>query len=395
MNDARAWIAAAACALASVTACRGGGGASAPPDAGPADEARAAVLAAFGECAAGAYRTFEPQAAALAAAAAASPPDAERARQAWRTAMSAWQVAELFVFGPAAPHTLPGGRDLRDQIYAWPLFSRCLVEQELVDRGYERPDFVATAGISVRTLAAAEYLLFHEGTDNGCGPTVPLNATGSWQALAPAELAARKRAYAAVVSADIAARARELVRAWAPDGENFGRELSSAGFGSRVFASSQAAFNAINVALFYIEIQAKDQKVGPPVGRNDCMTPTCPERLESRFAGYGKEELRRNLEGTRKLLFGCGPGGDGLAFDDLLAAKGEAALVETLRAQVAAVEGALEAIPGDSLAEALRASLPAMLALHDALRALSNTLKTQFVGVLNLEIPKAAEADND
>jgi uncharacterized protein len=391
---ARARSAAFACVLLSVIACRGGGGPGAA-DAGPADQMRAAVLAAFGACAAGAYRAFEPQAAALAAAAAADPPDPERARQAWRTAMSAWQVAELFAFGPAAARTSPGGRDLRDQIYAWPLFSRCLVEQELVGNGYQRPDFAATAPISVRTLSAAEYLLFHDGSDNGCGPTVAINAAGAWRALAPAELAARKRAYAAAVTADVAARARELVRAWAPDGDDFGRELASAGFGSRVFATSQAAFNAVNEALFYLEIQAKDQKVGPPVGRSDCMTPTCPERLESRFAGYGKEELRRNLEGARQLLFGCDPGGEGLGFDDVILAGGETALVATLRAQLAAVATALEAVPGDSFADALTSHLPAMLALHDALRALADTLKTQFVGVLNLEVPKAVEADND
>jgi predicted lipoprotein len=391
--------------LGSLGACRDGGdgggtGSSTDGGVGSTTDERAAVLAAFGECAVGTFRAFEERAVALASSAAAlasqpTPTARESARQAWRAAMSAWQVAELFQVGPAAVRTLPGGKELRDHIYAWPLFSRCLIEQELVAKGYARPDFAIASLISVRTLSAGEYLLFYDGTDNACSPTVSINSAGTWQALALDELAARKRAYAAVVTTAVLARARELVRAWTPDGENFGRELATAGAGSTVFKTTQAALNAVNEAVFYIEIRGKDQKVGPAVGRKDCMSMTCPDRVESRFAGHAKENLRRNIEGTRKLLFGCGAGGEGLGFDDLLAAKGSLALVDRLRAQVSAVEAALRAVPGEDLREALASDLASMLKLHDALKTLVDTLKTEFVSVLNLEVPKQVEGDND
>lgn len=372
-----------------LAACSGAGRGG--EGAGAADELKREVLAAFGECALGAYRRFEEKAGALTAA-------SEGARAAWREAMDAWQVAELFQFGPAAVAGVPGGRDLRDQIYGWPLFSRCLVEQTLVARGYERPGFAATEVISARTLGAGEYLLFHEGTDNACSPTLAINTSGAWQALAPEELAARKRAYAAVVSAGVLARARELVRAWAPDGEDFGRALATAGAGSAVYRSAQEALNGVSDALFYVDIRVKDRKVGPPVGRRDCMARTCPELLESRFAGRAKDNVRRNLEGARALLFGCAPvggGGEGLGFDDLLSARGQSALVERLRAQLAAVEAALEAVPGERFEEALGSDLASMFRLHDALGALVITLKTQFTGVLDLTVPAATATDND
>lgn len=49
-------------------------------------------------------------------------------------AFASWQENEVLQFGPAAPLAVAGGQELRDQIYSWPLVSRCAVEETLVSR---------------------------------------------------------------------------------------------------------------------------------------------------------------------------------------------------------------------------------------------------------------------
>jgi uncharacterized protein len=55
----------------------------------------------------------------------------------------------------------------------------------------------------------------------------------------------------------------------------------------------------------------------------------------------------------------------------------------------------LEAIEEDDLALTLTADYPSLLAHLEALRALSNTLKTELLSTLDLELPKSLEGDND
>ena len=43
------------------------------------------------------------------------------AQDAWRAAMSKWQLAEMMLFGPAAMDA----NTLRDRIYSWPVISSC------------------------------------------------------------------------------------------------------------------------------------------------------------------------------------------------------------------------------------------------------------------------------
>jgi predicted lipoprotein len=366
-------------------------------DAGGFD--KATLLRAFGQCAFGAFSEFRGRAIELEAATAAATADGsgasqEAAREAWRVAVDAWQRAELMGFGPTAPSGSPGGRDLRDPIYAWPLVSRCLIEQQLVDEVYARPD-LATALVSTRGLATAEYLLFTPGTDNACPATAGLNATGAWAALGAPELQRRKLAYARAVAADTRRRADELHAAWDPAQGNFVGVMATAG-SNDVFATQQMAFNAVSSAFFYVDDALKTMKIAKPAGLvPGCAAPPCLADVESPWAKRSKEHLRNNLVGFDRLLRGCGADGTGLGWDDLLDAVGAAALASKLVAQTAAARAALDALQQPTFEADLQSDLPGVLRLHDALRALVATLKTEFVSVLDLEIPKRVEGDND
>ncbi|WP_394832615.1 imelysin family protein [Pendulispora rubella] len=380
----------------------GSGGAKPPPsgttpDSGDFD--KRALLQAAGECAVGRYRDFEGSARALRDAAAAwrdDPSDVRRdaARDAWRAAMAAWEQAEVFRVGPAARSSEPGGKNLRDQIYSWSLFHRCTIEEQLVDETYARPEF-ATTLISTRGLGGFEFLAFYGGTDNACPGGSPINALGSWNRLGPEEIGRRKARYAAAIADNIGGHVATLLAAWDPGGGNFLNELVAAGAGSATFGTNQDAFNALSAALFYVEMEVKDEKLGKPLGLNDCTRGRCPEAVESPYARISKENIKANLIGFRRLFQGCGENGAGLGFDDWLRAVGASDLSDRMIAALATAQAAVDALAGMSLEQALESAPAKVEALYGAVKTLTDLLKTEFITVLNLELPKGSEGDND
>ncbi len=358
-----------------------------------------ALLGAIADCTLQHVRAFEGAARPLrdavqAHASARTQQTNDAAHDAWRAATVAWQELESFRIGPAASSSFPGGRDLRDQIDAWPLFSRCKVDEQLVASAYAGSGFGTSSLVNARGLATLEYLSFYGGAENGCTELSSINAQGTWIVLGDGERAKRRADYAAVVADAALARAQELLRAWDPAQENFHRELAQAGAGATVYASDQAALNAASDALFYLDKELKDSKVGRPVGLIDCPTETCPQGLESPWARASLSNVRANLRGFRQLFQGCGEGGAGFGFDDWLNEVGAKDVTSHMLDALARVEQtAAELEP--SLEEVVALDAPHARLLHADLKALSDILKTEFVTVLNLELPKTAEGDND
>jgi predicted lipoprotein len=378
------------------TTGKGGAGGTGPDPTAPFT--KAALLAAVADCAVGRYQEFDEAATFLdgkarTAAASAAPVDVISLREAWISAMAKWEETELFRFGPMARAVDPGGKDIRDQIYGWPLFNRCGIEERIVSRGYEASDFGA-ALINLRGLGAFEYAAFYEGTDNACTSFSTINAQGTWAALGAGELARRKLGYAAAVGKDVLAHTKALLDAWSPTGGNFRAELLGAGTTSATFMSEQKALNAVSDALFYIELEAKDWKLGHPVGLGDCTTGTCPEALESQFARQSTAHLRHNLTGFRRLFQGCDPGFGGFGFDDWLRAVGAAELATRMLAALSSAEEAVDKLD-PPLEQALATDPAKVMAVYTAFKGLTDLLKTEFVTVLNLELPKTTQGDND
>ena len=73
--------------------------------------------------------------------------------------------------------------------------------------------------------------------------------------------------------------------------------------------------------------------------------------------------------GFRRLFQGCGEGYAGVGFDDWLRDAGAGDLAERMIASLNGVDAAVKEV--------------------------TDELKTEFVTVLNLELPSAAEGDND
>lgn len=401
---ARTCSAVVAASLIVLVSCKRGGGDDGASSSGGIDAGgfdKATLLRAWGECAFDGFKEFraasvELDTAARRAETDATPAARDAAREAWKKAIDTWQRAELFGFGPTAATSSPGGKDLRDPIYAWPLVNRCLIEQQIVERSYDKPEFV-TGLVNARGLAAAEYVLFYDGIDNTCAPTASINASGAWSALGAAEIGKRKVSYARAIAADTSARAQAIVAAWDPAQGNFLGELANAGQ-SKTFTTQQMAFNAVSTAFFYIDDFMKNLKVGKPAGIvPGCAAPPCIADVESPWAKRSKEHLKNNLIGFDRLLRGCGADGQGLGWDDLLGALGPqaTALATKLASGVTESRAALDALTEASFEVDLERNAIGVKRLYDTLRTIVVLLKTEFLSILDLELPKRVEGDND
>jgi predicted lipoprotein len=329
-----------------------------------------------------------------AAAADPSAANVTAARAAWLEVQSIWQLLEFAQVGPLAAAGSTGGLDLRDEIYSWPLSSRCLVEQTIVSGAYD-PDTLRRGPVSARGLDAVEYLLFYEGADNGCPVTNVINGSGSWAALGADERTRRRMAYAASATALVAERVNELVRAWGDETGGFARSLATAGEAGSPYPRAAAAINDLSNALFYMETQLRDAKIGRPLGIWECTLPDCTVLVEAPYARVGLRHVRSNLRGASMLIRGCGEGGAGTGFEELLVAAGATDLAARLSAALDAAAAAADAIEGDDLAAAIGAQRASVMALHDRLKELTDLLKLEVVVVLGLNLPPTVAGDND
>ena len=385
-----------ACALALVSAGCGGNGSS-RADANSIDFDRGAMLANVGEniilpiysqLDSGADSLSSATAAYCAALGTAGEADAlAAARSAWRETMVAWQTAEGMLFGPAAMDD----STLRDQIYSWPVVSSCAVDQDvMIKRGDPAYDIGARL-VNRRGLDALEYLLFNESLDHTCQPQ---NAPQGWDDLPEADKKAARCAFAGDAASDLAARAQSAIDAWDPQSGNFQGDFAGAGQSGSSFESAQAALNVVSDAMFHLDSQVKDLKLGKPAGivMNGCTEPqsACLIELESQHAGHSRENIAANLAGFEMLYSGA----NGLGFEDFLRAAGADQLADTMKADLSAAIAAADAIPSP-MADALTTDYDKIAAAHGAVKKVTDNLKSQFLTVLGLDIPDDAAADND
>lgn len=358
-----------------------------------------ALLEAAVDCAIERYAEFEKRAEALRddlVAYAEAPTSAalDKARRSFLAAMESWQVAELFRFGPAARSPEPGAKNLRDEIYGWPLVSTCRIDEQIVNEAYTAADFQTASFVNGRTLSALDYLLFYEGRESTCTSLSPIVQSGAFAALSEEELVKRRAAYALRVAEGVLARVRELSAAWDPKGGNFRQEMLSAGSGSATFSSEHVALNAVSNALFYLDKEVKDWKIARPAGLSECFSGNCADLVESRYAHASAAYVLRNLHGFRRLFQGCSSDGQGIGFDDWLVAVGAEdlanAMIEALdeaERNIADISPSLEAV--------LVSDPDRIAAAHAKVKGLTDLLKADFITMLDLELPITTASDND
>jgi uncharacterized protein len=364
-----------------------------PPVSTPAFT-KQALRESAADCAVWHYCKFEASAARLEqriATHAAGPSEATltAAQAAWRDAMSVWSRAELFQFGPLPSRADSAGRDsvqglgIRDLVYAWPLNTRCRVEEQLASEKYKSQGF-SNVLISARGLTGLELVLFYAGTDTACSASSSTAAT--FASLDAGELSRRRLDYAKAFSGDVLTQIRRVLELWDPARGNFRDAFVSASG----YADEQQALTILAWALLYIEREVKDWKLGIPAGYTLSPPVNGPEAV---FAGVASDNIAQNLAGFRRLFQGCGASGEGLGFDDWLTAAGHEELATDILAALDAAEAAARVFPplaGATLAE--------VDAFYLSVKQLTNLLKSDLFGPqspLNLKLPMSVQGDTD
>ncbi|MCX4242476.1 imelysin family protein [Paraliomyxa miuraensis] len=316
------------------------------------------------------------------------------AQEAWREAMTQQQVLEVMQIGPAAPSiSAPGGEDRRDGIYSWPTADTCAVDRALAEARYEADDFFQAELVLSYGLDALEYLLFVHDDGHTCPAQVQLD--GPWAALGPDELERRRSAYAARLAAELAAQGAALAERWSPAGGDFAAALAEPGQGASPYASEAQALDDVFRAMFYVDKQTKDAKLGVPLGIVEgCAAVPCVSLMETQWSGDSAAFIAANLRGLQLVLDGGPDPATADGFDDLLAAIGQEEIAQTLRTDIAAAIELAEGLPAPLTQ--LAATDPAQAqALYDALKKVTDTLKGPFVMALMLTIPAEGAGDND
>jgi uncharacterized protein len=319
--------------------------------------------------------------------------NAADARSAFRTAVSRFERAEPLKFGPLARSSSLGGQNLGDKIYTpFSAIDRCAIDRQIA-LGMYGPKDIASAPARQRGLGAFEYLAYYVGSDNGCQAAIDINTNGSWAALSAEELAQRRADFAAAIAADVLSLVDQGLEAWSEKGGDFYGQITEPG--GKLFRDQQSALNTISNAMFYVELDVKDVKLGRILNRagTTCQALTCPDALEAPLSGLSAQNLRDNLAGFRDVFQGCGTGNRGLGFDDWLDAVGASLTKTSMLDALAGAEAAVNAIP--SLERALSENPASVMAAYDAVKKLTDRLKGELPSALGVEPPAGLEGDND
>jgi len=333
----------------------------------------------------------------------------EAAQEAWKAAALAWQETELYQFGPAADlggvATAMGAKGLRKQIYSWPLTNPCRVDQESLENVFSAANYTMNELENVYGLDAIEYLLFNRETTNACSSGHVVNNTEKevhWAQLSDSDIRERRAHHALALTKEVNRQVESLIFAWKPGGENYMGSFTTAGNGSSLFGSVQLALNDVTDALFYLDTLVKDKKLAKPAGIQDCTAASCEGYVESLYARYSKEMLHANLVGFQKIFLGGKADVDAIGFDDYLVSVGAKDLAErmTKNIQIAVdelsmMEGSLYGAAQSFSGNTCDTDEPELCAVYRKVKAVTDDLKTQFVNILDLELPQFAEGDND
>ena len=281
---------------------------------------------------------------------------------------------------------------LRSKIYAWPLANSCNVDFEVINfRSGEingQPYNIANRAASRRGLAALEYLLFNDNLAHSC--TVGAQPQG-WNSETEQARKEARCLFAGEVAKDLNTSAQELVAAW--DGDNgFADELKQAGTAGNQFSTELEAINRISDAMFYLDTATKDGKLAAPLGlfSNVCGSQACPEAVESIYANNSLDNIENNLLGFQKLL----TGGEGIGFTDFLIDVGDSDTATTMTTNVEAAISNVQAYQS-TLAQALADNEAQVTESHARVKAVTDTLKADFINSLALELPQTSAGDND
>ncbi len=246
----------------------------------------------------------------------------QAAQNSWKNAQGALKTIEGFSFGPYTKLGLEAKLDF------WPTRPDD-IETTIANNPEFNKDSVANLGAAVKGLPALEYLLFNPSGDNA---TIVSALSDS-----------KRCAYLKALGEDVSANVTLLYNAWAPEQGSYGLSLATAGQGSQDYPSLNTAINDIINNMSSMIEQAKDTKLGKPLGYKDGGVAQ-PNSVESPYSHYSLQDLIRNFEGLQDFYLGSYNGSAGLGLHHFVQSK-SVNLASDMDIAIAEAITALKAIP--------------------------------------------------
>ncbi len=340
----------------------------------------------------------------------------QNSQAAWSSFMLAWQDAELLWLGPLAENDLAR----RNRIYSYGTnewADACAIDIQVATAGQPSRN-------SVRGLDTLEYLLFAENLNTRCSSAVPQLA--GWNAKPDAERLTLRCQYARKVADALVTETRQLEAAWRTDGGDYRRRFINPD-------NLATHIKALSDAMFYLEKEVKDSKLGLPLALEPrCQLAACPQAVEFRHQGGHAAAIAQNLRQFHRVLTGNdSAGGEGLGFDDYLRHLGFESVVQAFDTDIRAALAFAEQLAQDEAAgeasglaaeanrqlslgqagktaclnaalnpdltgaEALLAEGLGFCTLQGAIKRITDRLRTDFVLLVNVDLPQRAQSDAD
>lgn len=313
------------------------------------------------------------------------------AQDAWTAAMTSWQNLEVMKMGAIGDSlSVTGGQDLGYEIYSWPQSNPCLVDQRTARRDFDASDFFEQENVLGNSygLDALEILLFSPRNSHDCPSQLSSHAE-LWDALGESGVAQARADYSLRVVRKIISDLEQVRWDW----ENgYGDSLAQAGQDGSIFETDLAGLNAIFDALFYMELQVKDKKLGWPLGLTSCGQADCSEKAESPLAGSSHLWLAANLAGFRSLFTG-NDSDEVMGMHDLLVSLSDdgSQLADEVMTKLESADDAV-----DGLEYPLNDAPDTLTEVHAAIKGVTDLLKHDFPEVIEgLKVPQEASGDND
>lgn len=330
-------------------------------------------------------------------------------QQAWKKAMGIWQQAEFLWVGPLASNN----NSLRNRIYSFATTEKadaCAIDIATIEHNLQ-PLILSSRNNTVRGLDALEYMLFESSLNTACSQAI--NQTASWNGLPESTRQLQRCNFAIAIVEDLQSHSAQLNNAWANEGDNY-RSL---------FINPNNAgphLKALSDALFYLDKEVTDSKLGIPLAQTDqCLLEACPQAIETRYANNNGEIILHNLKAFKMLFNGNSTTKDpGIGFDDIIIFEDFAkislqintkidaaiAMAEQLTEPGLLVEQATLQQVNQAKAQCAAQSIDAQngniqtasfCALHGLIQAVNRHMRTDFVTIVNVDLPVRAQSDND
>jgi len=319
------------------------------------------------------------------------------AESAYRALVKAVQRTEMHAIGPAADNA--SSLQYRLNSYMGRAISTCGIDSIAASGNVD----ISARPVSTRGIRALDYLLFNTELDHTCASQV--TATKGWNDLTQSERKSLRCDAAMLIASDIADAAATINGAWQKADGNYRADFLE---GSNTFQSLQATTDS----MFYLEKGTKDAKIGMPLGIIvACPDLTCPDFVEAPHSGNSLANVITNLEIWSEMFSSNAATGfdahienEGWPevsqeFKSNLAKALELAnsIDESIASQVSDIETEsekTECTNAFSNPDTTSDAFP-MCTLYGLVKRVVDSLKIDFVTIVNVEVPGGSQSDND